>query len=422
MKRKIAIVMPVYYRGGTLRSAKNIAITLKKESSINGQDLDIVFAYPKGVYDPHLDFYDLIDEHIQLREIAFDVISAQEIKNSEPLHQYFSLHGIDIKSPYYLIIKDNLINFRDVDLSVVISDRMTAPLLPLNRYVMIVFDYLQRYVPQVFDRTVFHGLCYQYFISARNADHVFVTTSATLNDALAFAGIPRSRLSIYKDLTFFHIPNEEKLAGRDPTMNMNCRYFLWATNINFHKNISKALKSLLRYWDELDGKLSLVITGADTDYLDPRKIRNNKEDPLLHIPHILEFRKAMQNNDNRKRIYIMGEVSELRYFGLLSNSEFVWNPTLYDNGAFSLVEGALLGIPSLSAYYPASEFWNNEMGLGLVFFDPHDINEMAKALKSMEENILTAKEKLNVSAIREIIAQKSQNSRRDFYSKILSLL
>lgn len=423
MQKKIAVILPIFYRGGTLRAAKNVAKWLKSESLLNGHDLRVIFGFPEGKYEPLTEFQDLIEIGIELREIVFEQIPVAYVKQ-ETLALYFKHRQDNFSSSNYIIAKDGLKNLADADLWLVISDRLSAPMLPFRKYALIVFDYIQRYVPQIFssDLDVFISGNLGYLDAIRQAAHVFVTTKATLNDAVSFAGVRRSRVTLYNDFSFDYIPFDklsDDAINATNTIKLPQQYFLWGTNVNFHKNISKALHALLEYWNELDGKLKVVITGFGTEYLNPRAISQNDNHPLLNIPHILEFRKAMSDREVQKRIMVAGEVPDVEFFKMLNSSKFAWNPTIYDNGTYILVEAALLGKPSLSALYPATDYWNNKLQLNLVFFDPHNSKEMARKLKWMEENFSSVP--VN-SKIRELIEIEQKKARKEFYSRVLSLI
>ncbi|MOA35023.1 hypothetical protein D3C78_1564440 [compost metagenome] len=86
-----------------------------------------------------------------------------------------------------------------------------------------------------------------------------------------------------------------------------------------------------------------------------------------------------------------GELSDREYQRTLSNAAFLWHAGRVDNGTFSVIEAASLGIPSLSSRYPAMEEIDFQFSLNLAWMDANDPIAMANALKEMESTYLTRK-------------------------------
>ncbi len=80
--------------------------------------------------------------------------------------------------------------FLDCDLWLVISDRLPLPLLPIRPYILLVHDYLQRYLPHG------SGLAENLFLqAARLAERVLATTRFTEGDARQYAGIDPKKVA-----------------------------------------------------------------------------------------------------------------------------------------------------------------------------------------------------------------------------------
>ncbi|MEY9641157.1 glycosyltransferase involved in cell wall biosynthesis [Bradyrhizobium japonicum] len=65
-----------------------------------------------------------------------------------------------------------------------------------------------------------------------------------------------------------------------------------------------------------------------------------------------------------------------------------------DNGTFSVVEAAHLGVPSLSSDYPAMREFNDAFSLNLRWMDPADPNNMAESLMQMEADAAVLRQSL----------------------------
>ena len=114
----------------------------------------------------------------------------------------------------------------------------------------------------------------------------------------------------------------------------------------------------------------------------------------------------------------MGDVSDKVYARLLKNAQFLWHPALYDNGTFAVMEAAYLGVPSLSALYPAMEYMNQKFELNLQFFDPRNPQGMAEALLIME----TAAASISVPHQSTLLKHEWKNHSLKLYKEIEKLL
>jgi len=410
--KKIAVMLPIAYRGGTLRAAKNIAKSIAYQAQQRGEEIQVIFSYVRGDYNLYVDFDDLAEYGIILRETIWQVYPKELLQDainliddSERLLQYST----------YCLPFDGANDFYDCDLWIIVSDRLPAPLLPIRRYVFIVYDYIQRYVPQIFgnDESVWRNQFFNLLSSVRHAAKVFTTTPSTQQDLVVYAGVPKTRIHLL-DMDFQ--PLEPEKTKIDVSLPKN--YILWTTNLVYHKNHINAIDAFAIYSQEFGGSLHLVITGASTDYFDPD---NNfpKDDPVINVPQVQQFRKKIKQNPAlSKKIHVMSNLSDKMYAHILQNAKFLWHPALYDNGTFAVIEAAYLGIPSLSARYPAMEYINHKFEINMQFFNPHNPKEMAQALLNME----TASLKTPLPSKEFLLKHDWKNRSSSLYEAIIELL
>ena len=101
----------------------------------------------------------------------------------------YAIPGLEAVGSDFLLPDDGINHFLDCDLWVVVSDRLSMPLLPARPCVMVVHDYIQRYGPIVDgDRNL------SFLAAAHKADRVLVTSRFTLADAMQYAGLPKEKL------------------------------------------------------------------------------------------------------------------------------------------------------------------------------------------------------------------------------------
>lgn len=376
-RKRVAVVLPVGYRGGSLRAAFELVKALDLGSRKAGDEAEIVFMH---LDDPDLyqdeDFLDL-PETIARRPFRWKILTVPEARRA--MH-YAGFRDWVPKADSYMIPDDGIQQLADCDVCLIVSDRLFHPILPLKPVVLMVYDYIQRYVPQVIS-----GGDRSFLTSARSADRVFVTTEFTRQDALQYAGVESSRLRKVPML----IPNFQMLRDSSNFRDLNTKYFLWTTNAAPHKNHRNAAKALEIYYEELDGCLDCNVTGANTQ-------------GMLHgeFPHLKDLSEVFKRSPTlRKRVNWLGELPDSRYKKVLAGAKFLWHAGCIDNGTFSVIEAACVGVPALSSDYPAMREINSQFKLNMLWMDQASPKDMAMRLKDMEQE---------ASAIQAMLPSESQ--------------
>jgi glycosyltransferase involved in cell wall biosynthesis len=360
-RKRIALVLPVEYRGGTLRGAKVLAQAIATGSRQLGCPAEVVLAHlDDPVCYPDELFHDLSKE-IERRSYRWKSLSRSEATRA---CVYAGIEG-SLDSPTYIVPDDGMNQFLDCDLWIVISDRLSHPLLPVRPYLIMLYDYVQRYLAMP-DEASNQG----FIARAHAAEAVLVTTEFTASDARQYAGVPASKVKKVPLL----IPDFVTDRTWPETSATSSRYFLWTTNLAPHKNHETALKALRLYYEKYDGALACRVTGVDT--------KGMFKAELPHLTSLQEIRRASKSI--RNRLIIEGELADWAYRKILQQATFLWHPARIDNGTFSVVEAACLGIPSLSSDYPAMREIDLQFNLNLTWSDPNDAEEMARRLKDME--------------------------------------
>jgi len=377
---RIAVVVPRAYRGGTLRSAKLLAQALWTGSRQSGEDADVVFVYPQAATqalrdDERRDKWDAgLPSTIARRTLEW-----RELDSAAALRamRYAGHSDWVPSSAHYLTPDDGVKQLHDCDLWIFVSDRLSAPVLPIRPYALAVYDYLQRYV-NIFST----GTDAPFLAAARAAERVLVTTHFTEQDALTYAGVSREKVVRVPMLA----PEFGRLERR--SMETDRPYLLWTTNLAPHKNHYKAISALREYYASLDGQLDCRVSGVDTG-----KLFKSDRAHLKFLAAIVADSEILS-----KRLQVLGELPDNLYRRQLANAAFLWHPGRIDNGTFSVVEAAHMGVPSLSSKYPAMEEIDAQFGLNLTWMDADDPSEMGRQLKWMEEHARSARDWLPAEA------------------------
>ncbi|XTZ37600.1 hypothetical protein ACQYRI_16760 [Salmonella enterica] len=380
--KKIAIILPVGYLGGTLRGAILLANTIKLGSEKEGDKCQIVFYHPDlSIYQSE-QFEDLSKE-IVLRSFVWKKIDRHQ---AERMMNYSGYDGWRATYDEYSIPDDGINYACDCDLWLVISDRLEVPLLPARPIVLMVYDYIQRrqrLLPQNIN---------QIFINAaRNADKVFVTTECTYQDALNYAGIKKEQLSklpmLIPDFTS-DIPTETKISKLSLAAKKNrplkTHYFIWVTNTSVHKHPEKVAKALKVYYEELNGKYRCLVTGVDTESMQ-----------FAQIDHLIQMQKIISSSQKlRDQIEFKGNLIESEYKKALRSATFLLHSSHGDNGTFSIIEAAFNSVPALVNNYPAVQEMDKIYNLNMNFYNIADSYQFACQLKRMEKEHLHIRKNL----------------------------
>lgn len=373
--KTIGVFVPVAYRGGTLNAAKNLIKMMHLGSREHKQPVNLVFSCVADFYDIDEDFADLLALNVSIRETVWRTVTKAQVQNILLLDGNVST----LKHAHYLLPTDEVCNFNDCDYWIIVSDRTVEPLAPIKPYGMLIFDYIQRYIPELLGDYAEYG----FLESARAANFVLTTTPSTRDDAIQYVGLDANKVHLFPmEFNPFRLqPNASPIDGD---------YFIWTTNTAIHKNHAKAFEALDIYYGKLNGKFKVVMTGVDTNHFDV-----NHENDIFFPAHLKYARDLLTKMPLvTHHLIIKGNVGLQDYISLLAHAKFLWHPTIIDNGTFSVVEAAYYGIPSLSNNYPQMQFINNRFHLNLCFGDATDPLAMAKSLKKMELEWLEQKEQL----------------------------
>lgn len=382
---KIAIVIPNFYTGGVLDYSLRFAKCIHKGLISEGKEFQITIAHlDHDVYKDKDYFVEARKIGIQIRAFKWVNKDAQYIKTYTVLND---LSKFDIEIDECCIMYDGIQGFEDQDLIIFTADRIPSKFLSKVPYIIVAHDYIQRYCPElmpdIYEKSIIDN--------TRYANNVFVTTQATYDDAVQYAGIKKDKLTL-APLLFDAVDVVQTKLEHD---NIISEHFIWPTNPSIHKNHMTALRALSDYYHN-GGQLKCYMTGASTELFDiskPYKLSGIKglDDYLSKIRGYIDKDSNLKNHD---KLMPCGNMDKQKYYQLLSKASFIFHPGYADKGNGSILDAAFLGVPSLSSRYPAMEFINNRLSLNCVFFDPHDHNDIAEQIFFMEQKCHEIKQTL----------------------------
>lgn len=362
---RIAIILPIAYRGGSLRGCISLINSIIKGALFCGDHLEVVFAYLENHYDELL-LSDL-NPTCKHRPFRWKTMTASEANIAM---YYAGYKNWTATQKEYWIPYDEINYLLDCSLWIIISDRLDKPLLPIRPHILNIYDYTQRYVTFL---SVDHT--HKLINYAHQANYVFTTTEFTANDARYFAGVDHKKIIKMPML----VP-DFKLKDSIDDSSFKKDYFLWTTNVAYHKAHIKVFEALELYYEALNGELKCYISGCNT---------NNLTDYYPYVNEIMN-----RSPKTKKKIKFLGELSDNNYKNTLKNAAFLFHSATVDNGTFSVIEAAQMRTPSLSSEYPAMQEINKRFNLDLTWVNQKSKYSYAESFKIMEKEYLNKKKKL----------------------------
>ena len=403
--KKIAIILPVYYLGGTLQGVKNIIKMFLLGAMHNNDEIQIILSVVKDKYDMEEDFKEFkFYDNFFVRETTWNLYS-----HDEAMKIMYNVNRKKEWLPYlrYWLPDDGINNFLDCDRWLVISDRCEAPLIPIKEYSVLIYDVIQRH----FDLGLGAFFDTNFMDQARQAKNILVTTPQTGDDVHFYYGIKKEKIKLIDTGT-----DCPKNVGKPTDDLKKGKYILWISNGAKHKNHLKALKALKAYYINHDGQLKVRVIGGYMDVFDVRKkLVSEQPDYVLQCRKYIKENKILMSNI-KFNAYVPDDTKNM----LLENAAFLLHPAVADNGTFSVIEAAYLGTPSLTNRYPQMEYIEYKYKLNMTFTDFDDTDAAAKAIKECELNCESKRKHL---PSREFLESFSPENIADaFYERMQQLL
>ena len=367
-KKKIGVLLTESYLGGVLDFTIRFIKCLKWGIDEYGDNVELVFGYKESkLYDNDNYFEELERLGISVRKFKWKLLDSDFV---ETARQYgdFKVKSEDAE---YCVPDDGIANFEDCDYLIFSVDRLPARYYPFKPYIVVVHDYIQRYLPEMMTKEYKELV----FKMQHDAEKVLVMSEPTRQDAINYAGISENKVGL---IPLMFDWKESKLEIENKEYSDNEKYFLWATNITKHKNHERIINALVKYYDN-GGNMKCYMTGAETD----KFVNDSEEDENEYVSKIRELIK--DNPILQGNLIICGLLQKSQYYKLLKGASFFFHGGLIDNGNMATLDAAMFHVPTVSSRYPAMVYYEDTMNLGIKFFDPWDTDNIASSIAEMEK-------------------------------------
>lgn len=291
----------------------------------------------------------------------------------------------------------------EADALFALVDRFSLPLLPARPYGVVVYDMIQRRVPEGFDRPFFHSAAVGIAPTVRGASMVLVTSPQTRDDVVAEYGLDPERvrlapLSCNPGRRFDGLTPEHVALPREP-------FILNVTNWARHKGGEVIIRAHARLKETLgEDTPLLVLCGWNTHFFSPTYASE------YDIAHSKQVRQLVVDLGLRegKDIAFLGFINDCQLLDLYQRCRLVVNAALYDNGSFSLPEGAYFGRPTVSSDYPAAKFLCERFQVPVHLFRTGDADDCARAIRAGLDTPLATATEIELTRARFLDPEFSQ--------------
>jgi glycosyltransferase involved in cell wall biosynthesis len=152
------------------------------------------------------------------------------------------------------------------------------------------------------------------------------------------------------------------------------------TNAGEHKGADIVLRAITRMKQKAPGQVPLLVfAGLLTEAFSPqyRGPRDHDRYWWSQIPQLVLNLGLIEGSD----VTFLGFVSDEQLLDLYQRCAVVVNAAKYDNGSYSLIEGAYFGRPLVSSRYPAVEFLCERFRVPVHYFPVDDDIALSAALE-----------------------------------------
>jgi len=254
-------------------------------------------------------------------------------------------------------------------------DRFPLPLLPARPYGVLVYDMIQRAVPEAFDPVFFRSMKVGMRPTLHAAGLVLVTSPQTRGDVIAEYGLDPAQVA----LAPLACNPQRRFGGLRPLPVLAARvpFLLNTSNLSRHKGLEVLLRAHARLKERLGTACpQLVVCGVATHRFAARAVTAHDPPECLAVRLLIRELGLEEGRD----VLFLGFVRDAELLDLYQRCEAVVNAALYDNGSFLLIEGAYFGRRCVSSLYPAVEYLCHRFHVPAHFFAAGDPEALAATL------------------------------------------
>jgi glycosyltransferase involved in cell wall biosynthesis len=193
------------------------------------------------------------------------------------------------------------------------------------------------------------------------------------NDLVGQLRLPEKKIRVIRaavpdDIAEVHNSDKECDRARSIDARLDAPYLFYPSAFRRYKNHTLLIRALRLLKDRTDRNWKLAFTGirGSPDYIDD------------------EIRKHHLQED----VVILRQVSRGELLTLYRNAFATVVPSLYEQGSYPLMEAISQGCPIMSSDIPSLREQFGQIGNDMLFFDPHDPDDVVAQCQRLAEHRL----------------------------------
>ncbi len=233
--------------------------------------------------------------------------------------------------------------------------------------------------------------------AAQKAKKIITVSNATKEEVLDHLGVDKDKVTVIYNGVDEGISNEEQNTKYKL---QNAKYFLYVGNAYPHKNLERLLLAFSEFLKETKN-VKLVLVGRE-DYF------------------YKKLKDKLKNMSLKNSIIFYQEINDKELVNLYKNALALVMPSLMEGFGLPVVEAMANGCPVLASEIPSLKEVGKE---AVVYFDPKNVEDMAKALGLMinDEGLRSEMIKKGYEQVKIFSWEKSARETLKVYESCFSL-
>ncbi len=226
-------------------------------------------------------------------------------------------------------------------------------------------DFQYKYYPEFFTRVQRFGRSLRTRMALKNTDHLVLSSDDARKDLEKFFRVRKDlQIHIYHFVSIMEDLEKTDINLLREKYQLPERYFLVSNQFHPHKNHKVLLLALARL-KESGIQIHLAITG--------------KFPAASDSPYLAELHRIIEENQLQDQISMLGVISRADQLQLMSNSQAVLQPSLFEGWSTVIEDARSLQVPVVASNLDVNQ---EQLGVDGVYFDPHKPDELAALLKA----------------------------------------
>jgi len=305
---------------------------------------------------PNIEF-DFIFDRPFSKKFLFNKNITGHILSPQTRHPFLWYYWFEIKLPKLLKkIKPDIFLSLDGFISTSINLKQISVIHDIN------FEHYPQNLP------LFHRKFYQFFFPkyAKKAKTIITVSNYSKEDIIKTYGVQKEKIHvIYNGVgNSFSPMNKQEKREIKKTFSSGSDYFIFIGSIHKRKNISNLLKGFDLYKEKTKSQTKLLIVG--------KKRWWSKE-----------MNKTYQKNNFKNDILFTGYLQEKTLPKVLGSAKGLCFPSLFEGFGLPIVEAMKCGVPVITSNTTSMPEICGESGITV---DPNNVNEIANAIKKIDED------------------------------------